>query len=75
MKCPWRKIDLGWTCGDIGTLCKQALEIAITLDTKVSFDFNGVKVSLSPKTNAADITEKALMAVGTDTKSVYGEGF
>lgn len=75
MKCPWHKIDLGWTCGDIATLCKQALEIAILLDTKVSFDFNGVKVNISPKTDVKGVIEKAFMAIGTDTKSVYGEGF
>jgi len=75
MKCSWNKIDLGWTCGDIGTLCRQASEISILLDTKVSFDFNGIKVNLSPKSNVSTLIEKTMQAVGTETKSVYGEGF
>ena len=75
MKCPWSKINLGWACGDIFTLSRQAVEVAKLLNTKVTFDFNGVKVCASPITNPRDLSASALGAVEEGKGSVYGEGF
>ncbi len=75
MNCPWNKIDLGWTCGDICTLSNKAVDIAKLLNTKVTFEFNGVKVCASPTTSAGRLAYAALDAVRDGKTSVYGEGF
>lgn len=75
MKCSWSHIDLGWRCGDIGSMCKEAIEIAALLDTKVSFKFNSVKVNVAGRSDWEEVTEQALDAVRSGTTSVYGRGF
>ena len=43
MNCTWTHVDLAWRPGDIYSMTKEAVQIAELLNTKVSFDFNGVK--------------------------------
>ena len=75
MKCSWNSVDLGWLIGgDVASMCKEAIEIATLLDTKVSFVFNEVRVNVSPKSSYILTAQKALVAVSSGVASVYGEG-
>lgn len=73
MKCSWNKINLGWRLGNISEMVEEAIQIANLLDTKVSFEFNGVKVNLSKHSDHQNTVRKVTDAVG-EGKTIYGEG-
>ena len=47
----WNCIDLGWRLGSLGDMMMEAISIAELLNTNVSFDFNGVKVTVNKNTS------------------------
>lgn len=51
MKCSWNCIDLGWRLGMLGDMMMEAISIAELLETKVSFEFNGVQVTVNKNTS------------------------
>ena len=75
MNCSWSCIDLGWTIGDIGSMSKEAIEVANLLNTKVSFDFNGVKVNVTKESNYVLVANDALEAVRLGINAVFGQGW
>lgn len=75
MKCLWNNVDLGWRAGDIWTMTRDAIAIAGTLDTKVSFEFNGVKVNVTKSSTIELVADKTILAVKQKQMSVYGEGW
>lgn len=74
INCSWSNVDLGWRCGEIFSMCKEAIEIAKLLNTKVSFEFNKVRVNVSKSSSANNLAIKALAAAQAGKTSVYGEG-
>ena len=74
MKC-FNKIDLGWASGDIGSLFREAKEIATKCDVKVSFDYNGVKVNMSKNSTLEHIWTRLQDAIQTNKLSCFGEGW
>jgi hypothetical protein len=74
MKC-FHNIDLGWAIGDIGSLFKEAKEIATKCDVKVSFDFNGVKVNMSKDSTLEHIWPRLQEAMKGKNLSCFGEGW
>ena len=74
MKC-FNRIDLGFAFGDIGSLFREAKEIAIKCDVKVSFEFNGVKVNISKNSTLDYIYPKLQDAIQTKKLSCFGEGW
>lgn len=55
-------------------MTKEAIEIAAMLDTKVCFEFNGVVVNVTSRSDWEDVSLKTLEAVKDGKKSVYGRG-
>lgn len=74
MKCNWSHVSLGWRSGSIDNMTKEAIEVAKTLDTKVDFEFNGVKVNVSKHSDWKDVTIDVHEAIQSGKKSVYGKG-
>ena len=75
MNCSWSHVDLGFRFGDIGSMSKEAIEIAKLLDTKVSFVFNGVKVNVTKFSSYDTVAHAALDAVRDGKISAFGEGW
>lgn len=63
MKCSWSDIDLGWRLGSIDVMCKEAIEIAKLLDTRCSFEFNGVTVAVNKNSNWENLAKLVVDAV------------
>ena len=75
MNCTWTHVDLGWRPGDIHSMTKEAVQVAELLNTKVSFDFNGVKVNITKHSTVTAVAEGALDAVRKGKNSFFGEGW
>lgn len=75
MKCNWNSIDLGWRMGSVDNMAKEAIEIATLLSTKVSFDFNGVKVNVTSQSDCEGVAMDTLNAVRFGKTSVFGKGW
>lgn len=78
MNCNWTHVDLGWRPGDIYSMTEEAVQIAKLLNTKVSFDFNGVKVHVTKQSTDTDIDylcEEVLNAIKQGKSSVFGRGW
>lgn len=75
MNCNWNHVDLGWRLGDIGSMSDEAIEVARLLNTKVSFEFNGVKVNVSKDSFWKDVADSALDALRNGDSAVFGKGF
>jgi hypothetical protein len=74
MKCSWSDIDLGWRDGTIDNMVKEAIEIAKLLDTRCSFEFNGVTVAVNKNSNWETLSKLAKNAVADgNTKYVSGQ--
>lgn len=75
MKCRWRSINLGWTPGMIDEQITEAVHIAKMLDTKVSFDFSGIKVNVT-KNSTIEYTYNAyIQAQKGERIACFGEGW
>lgn len=72
MKCNWSNVSLGWRSGSIDNMTKEAIVIAILLDTKVNFEFNGVTVNVSKNSDWRDVTISVHEAIQSGKISVYG---
>lgn len=75
IKCNWSHIDLGWRSGEIFSMCDEAITIACVTSTKVSFEFNGIKVNVTGESNTDSVARKALEAVKSKETAVFGEGW
>lgn len=71
----FHRIDLGFALGDIGGMFREAKEIANTLDVKVSFEFNGVKVNISKHSTLEYVYPRLQDAIQTRKLSCFGEGW
>lgn len=70
MKCSWDCVDLGHRMGLLGDMMMEARTIAALLGTKVSFDFNGVKVILNENTSVLYNQQVVLDAVQSGKKKI-----
>ena len=71
MKCSWSDIDLGWRLGNVDSLCKEAIAIAVLLDTRCTFDFNGITVCVDKNSEWEKVAVAALKAVSDSDGSRY----
>lgn len=70
-------IDLGWVMGNFCDLFTEALAIAGLTNTKVSFDFNGVRVHITSESRLKEVWVDVKKAIRSEGKSpnVFGRGW
>lgn len=70
MNCSWSDIELGWRLGSIDSMTKEAIEVAKLLNTRCTFEFNGVTVAVNNNSNWEKVAHAALIAINTESKYV-----
>lgn len=70
MNCSWSDIELGWRLGSIDSMTREAIEIAKLLNTRCTFEFNGVTVAVNKNSNWEKVALVALEAVKKESKYV-----
>lgn len=56
----YKHIELEWTMGSIHSLVNEAIKVAQAHDCKVTFPFNGIKITVDKNSNVEYIANKAL---------------
>ena len=70
MNCSWTDIELGWRLGSIDNMAKEAIEIAKLLNTRCTFEFNGIIVAVNKDSDWEKVSLAALDAIKTENKYV-----
>lgn len=56
----YKHIELEWSMGSIHGLINDAIKVAEAFDCKVTFPFNGIKITVDRNSNVDYISNKAL---------------
>lgn len=70
----FHSISLGWTAGTFHSLFKEASRISNLTGMKANFEFQDIKVNISPKSTESFTYLKCMDAVRGLHKGCYGEG-